>query len=208
MGAASASGHHGLELLEADEAIAVAVDAVDHAAALGEGGALPDPAEDVGELVRRDGAAAVEVEDGEGEAEVLLERRGSSVEVDELGEGDESVAVNIGLAHHAAELLLGGRLAAENLKDSGELRRRDLAVAIGIEFVEDSLQVAGVSSRGGSGAGGLRVGVTGRTLGPVAAEKGSDLTHGERSRGSAGPKRTRETFLIRSDWILRKGRRE
>ncbi|URD92710.1 hypothetical protein MUK42_33498 [Musa troglodytarum] len=77
MGAASASGHHGLELLEADEAIAVAVDAVDHAAALGEGGALADPAEDVGELVCRDGAAAVEVEGGEGGAEGLLERRGA-----------------------------------------------------------------------------------------------------------------------------------
>jgi ribosome assembly protein YihI (activator of Der GTPase) len=33
----SAAGHHDLELLEADEAVAVLVDALDHAPALGDG---------------------------------------------------------------------------------------------------------------------------------------------------------------------------
>ncbi|CAL9149801.1 unnamed protein product [Musa hybrid cultivar] len=176
LGVASPGGHHGLELIEADEAVAVEVDAVDHAAALGDGGALADPAEDAGDLVGGDGAAAVEVEDGEGEAEVLLDgRRGAGVEFDELGEGDEPVAVGVGLAHHAAELLLGGPLAAEALEDIGELRRRDLAVAVGVELVEHPLEVSGVAGGGDGGVAGLR-------LRSVPAEEGPDLAHGVGSR--------------------------
>lgn len=174
--------HHGLELLEANEAVAVAVDPLDHAAALVNGGALPDPAEDPGDLVRGDDAVSVDVEDGEGEAEVLVGRRRRRVDLQELLQGDEPVPVGVGLDHHPAELLLGGRVA-----EAGEHRRellgRDLAVAVGVEFVEDALEVTGNGGGGGRGGGGggrRRGGVLG--FGSAKAEEGSDLSHRHRPR--------------------------
>lgn len=188
MGETRVASHHGLELLEVNEAVPVAVDPLDHAAALGDGGALTDPAEDPGELVCGDDAVSVEVEDGEGEAEVLVGRRRRRVDLHELLQGDEPVPVGVGLDHHLAELLLGGR-EAEAREHRGELLGRDLAVAVGVELVEDALEVTGNGRGGGRGRGGggrRRGGVLG--FGSAKAEERSDLSHRYRARRSQSRK--------------------
>lgn len=185
------ASHHGLELLEANEAVPVAVDPLDHAAALGDGGALPNPAEDPAELVRGDDAVSIEVEDGEGEAKVLVGRSRRRVDLHELLQGDEPVPVGVGFDHHLAELLLGGRVA-EAREHRGELLGRDLAVAVGVELVEDALEVTGNGGGGGGGGGRRRGGVLG--FGSAKAEEGSDLSHRYRARRSQRAKEKEYQF--------------
>lgn len=97
LGEGAASCHHDLEFLEGDEAVAVLVDALDHAAALLDGSLLAEAVEDAGELGGGDGAVAVGVEDAEGVAEVLLDggrvAAGGGVEGGELVEADEAIAI-------------------------------------------------------------------------------------------------------------------
>jgi len=115
LGEASAPGHHDLELLEGDEAVAVLVDALDHAPALGDGGGLAEPPEHARELGGGDGAVALGVEDAKGVAQVLLDGGGvthdSGVEGGELVEADEAGAVDVQLGHHARQLVVGGGVA-------------------------------------------------------------------------------------------------
>uniref|UniRef100_A0A8R7U0M2 Uncharacterized protein n=1 Tax=Triticum urartu TaxID=4572 RepID=A0A8R7U0M2_TRIUA len=136
-----AGGHHDLELVEGDEAVAVLVDALDHAPALLHRGLLAEAVEHARQLRGRDVAAAVRVEHLEGEPQVLLVvagRRG--VERRELLQADEAVAVRVRLSHHAGQLVLGGRVA-QALEEGGQLRPRDPAVAVGVELAEDPLHL-------------------------------------------------------------------
>lgn len=184
LGEGAASGHHDLEFLEGDEAVAVLVDALDHAAALLDGGLLAEAVEDAGELGGGDGAVAVGVEDAEGVAEVLLDggrvAAGGGVEGGELVEADEAVAVGVRLGHHAGELVVGGRVP-EALEQRAELGPRDPAVAVGVELAEHPLHLLLRRRRRGPAAGrgvGLR---QRRRLGAApAAEQGGhlDLDHG------------------------------
>lgn len=140
---ARAHHHHHPELLEVDGAVAVAIDAADHPAALGEGAVLAEAAHDGVELLGGDGAVAVDVEDGEGVLEVLQDLVGVDalcVELDELREADAAIAVAVNLADHVVQLQLRRRLP-QAPHDRPQLRRRDLAVAVHVELVEHLLQL-------------------------------------------------------------------
>jgi hypothetical protein len=141
---AESAGHHELELVEGHESVAVAVDALDHAAALGDGGGLAEAAQDARELGGRDEAVAVGVEDREGVAQVLLDGVGVAGrrvhERRELGQADVAVAVRVGLLHHARHLVVGGRVA-HALEQRRQLGPRDLAVAVRVELAEDALRL-------------------------------------------------------------------
>ncbi|KAG0478801.1 hypothetical protein HPP92_013520 [Vanilla planifolia] len=146
--------HHDLELLEIDKPVAVLIDAVDHLPALRDGDPLAEATHHARELLRRDHPVAIQIEDGEGLAKIL-ERRGriylGDVQIHELLEADEAVAVDVGLDHHMVELFVRQGLT-EAVEDGAELRRRDLAVSIGVEFEENSLQfvlLRSSSARGG-----------------------------------------------------------
>jgi hypothetical protein len=142
--AAAARCHHELELVEGDEAVAVAVDALDHAAALGDGGGLPEAAQDARELGGRDEAVAVGVEDHEGVAQVLLHGGGVGGrglhERGELGQADAAVAVRVRLLHHARHLVVGHGVA-HALEQRRQLGPRDLPVAVRVELAEHALRL-------------------------------------------------------------------
>ena len=57
----------------------------------------------------------------------------------ELGQENEAIVVRVELIHDAAELVLVGEGGAEGAEDGAELRHGDLAVAVGVEAVEDFL---------------------------------------------------------------------
>jgi len=185
---AAAARHHDLELLERDEAVAVLVDALDHAAALRDGGGLAEAPEDARELGGGDGAVAVGVEDAERVAEVLLDCRRVAghrrVQRRELVQADEAVAVRVRLGHHPRHLVVGGRVA-QALEQRGELRPRDPTVAVRVELAEHArhLLLRGRRPRRGPGALALgrRLLLWRRRLG-AAAEQGRhghpDLPHG------------------------------
>jgi hypothetical protein len=197
--AASSPGHHDLELVEGDEAVAVLVDALDHAAALRDGGGLAEAAEDARELGGGDGAAAVGVEDAEGVAQVLLDggrvagHRG--VEGRELGQADEAVAVRVRLGHHARHLVVR-RAVAQALEQRRQLRPRDPPVAVRVELAEHARHlllrrrplrgpVAVAVARGRR----LLLRLRRRRLGGAAAEQGRhghpDLAHVAWREGAA-----------------------
>lgn len=68
---------------------------------------------------------------------ILNQAAVSLCESGELFEGDETVAIGVDLVHHPLDLLRGD--GAECLESVSELRRRDLAIAIGVEALEDPL---------------------------------------------------------------------
>lgn len=156
---AGAGGHHELELLEVDEAVAVAVDAVDHAAALGDGGGLADAAEDAGQLGGGDDAVAVGVKHAEGVAQVLLGGGGvadrGGADGGELAERDVAVAVGVGLLHHARHLVVGDGVAhaAEQRRQLGP---RDPPVAVRVELPEHPLRLVLRRGRAGLRGGEIR----------------------------------------------------
>lgn len=164
--------HHHLELVEIDGAAAVDVDAADHPLAVVEGALLAEAPEHVEQLLRRDRAVLIGVEHLEGVPQVLQHLvvvDVAGVELDELAEVDEAVAVGVDLADHADKLLLRHRVA-EAPHDRAELRRADLAVAVGVELAENLLQflldpaAAVLRSREGAHDEGLGGGVD-RSLG-------------------------------------------
>nr|GMD15410.1 probable LRR receptor-like serine/threonine-protein kinase At3g47570 [Ipomoea batatas] len=135
--------HHVPKLLEIDHPVAVAIDAADHIPAIGDGAIVAEAVQHVLELVGGDGAVFVDVEDGEGVLEIaqnLLRVDVLRVELDELSEIDEAVAVAVDLADHRLQLLLR-RHVAQAAHDGPQLRPRDLAIAVDVEFVEHLLQL-------------------------------------------------------------------
>lgn len=66
--------------------------------------------------------------------------RSEAAEGGELGEADETVPVGVNLRHGETEVS-GGGLGAEGGEDLRELREGDLAVTVGVELVEDLLEL-------------------------------------------------------------------
>nr|GMD19766.1 DnaJ homolog subfamily C member 2-like [Ipomoea batatas] len=135
--------HHVPKLLEIDHPVAIAIDAADHIPAIGDGAIVAEAVQHVLELVGGDGAVFIDVEDGEGVLEIaqnLLGVDALRVELDELPEIDEAVAVAVDLADHRLQLLLR-RHVAQAAHDGPQLRPRDLAIAVDVEFVEHLLQL-------------------------------------------------------------------
>lgn len=94
------------------------------------------------ELVRGDQAVLVLVVQVEGVADLRLGGRGAGPAEDaELGAADEAVLVGVDVLHGAADVGGGGGGAGGG-EDAGELGGGDLAVAVGVELVEDLLEVA------------------------------------------------------------------
>ena len=71
--------------------------------------------------------------------DVLHEPRVGVAEGDELVEVDAAVAVGVDLGHHALHLVGGG--GPQRPQRLRQLRQRDLAVAVGVEPLEDPLHV-------------------------------------------------------------------
>ena len=110
------------------------------------------------ELAGGDEAVLVEVVEVEGVAELLVAGGGAgvglgagvgAVELGELVEVDEAVAVGVDLGHNASDL--GGiGVGAECAEDVLELGAGDLAVAVLVELVEDLLDLRHGAQRAGT----------------------------------------------------------
>jgi len=97
------------------------------------------------QLLRGDGAVAVDVKNGKRLFEILENLVGLhalGVQLDELLQVDVAVAVAVDFLDHSGNLLLGGVLA-EALHHGAELRRGDSSVAVGVELSEYVFQFDG-----------------------------------------------------------------
>lgn len=131
--------HHNLKLLEINGAIAVTVDAPYHSPALSEGTVVPQAPQHLVQFLGGNGSVPVNVVHRKRIFQILHHLRGINalgVQLHELVEVDESVPVRVYLLHHLLQLLLRGSVSQAG-QDGPQLRRRDLAVSVRIEFVEN-----------------------------------------------------------------------
>lgn len=134
-------GHHLLELVKVNVAVAVGIHRFDHVVAFLLRALHSEAVQHMEELRRGDEAVLILVVKVEG----LSELRGTAVlcvgaaEGGELAEVDEAVVVGVEVIHDALQLLLRNA-RSEAAEDVVQLAGGDLAVAVGIEAAEDSLQ--------------------------------------------------------------------
>lgn len=143
--------HHPLELLEIHVAVAIGIHRLDHPLAVLDRAPHVQLVQHRVELLAGDQAVAVAVVEVEGVAELRLGGGGGgSAERGELREVDEAVLVGVDLLHGAADVRGGGGGGGagdagggggEGGEDVVELVGGDLAVAVGVELVEDALEV-------------------------------------------------------------------
>lgn len=134
--------HHLSKLLEVDAPIAVRINGRDHPRAILNGALLSQLLEHQVQLGGRNQTVLVQIVHLESLFEILdtfilsVRSLAAAVEIGKFLEVDESVAIGVELGHHAAEIV-GGRGGAEGGEDVAELGEGDLAVAVGVEALED-----------------------------------------------------------------------
>ena len=143
-GAATILGgrHHRLELLEVDAIVVVVVNGLDHVETFVDEALEAEAVECEVELRSGDETIFVAVVEIEGVAELAGSAVGGGVgaaEGGELCEADEAVTVGVEVFHEAAEVL-GRDAGSERPEDAVEFVGGDLAVAVGVEAVEDCLE--------------------------------------------------------------------
>ena len=133
-------GHHLLELVKANIAVTVGVKRSDHLLTVLHRALLPQLLQHLVELYRRDQPVLIPIV----QLKRITQLSGVGVaprlaELGELLQVYAAVVIGVDLLHHTAHLL-GRRLRSEGPQHVGELGAGDLAVAVGVEAVEDLLQ--------------------------------------------------------------------
>lgn len=134
-------GHHLLEFLKVNVSVAIRINGFDHIVAFLNGALHSEPVQNLTKLSGRDQAVLVLVVKVEGVTELRSTAvcASGTAEGGKLREVNEAVVIGVEVFHDAFELFRRDS-RSERAEDVVQLVDGDLAIAVGVEAAEDSLQ--------------------------------------------------------------------